>query len=356
MVVEDKLQLHVLSQTPPEESAASAPAIGARFSSPTGASEAVATTTRVAGRWKRSSTACGGILARRAVACLRAREAGRAVESDHAQGPLWLLPRRTSVESMLHDQPLRRQSSQHPNQRGHHQKADEAVEEQPQQQRWQQWLRQHHHQQQYRQQQLLLPKSQQQQQSQQQLQPQLQQPQAQLPQQQLCLAPRYLDEVARHFQTIPGKKSRAKHNEWTPVEERFLVAAVERLGEQDWVKVAEAVGTRNASQCRQKWVASVRPGLIKGQWTDKERRILDDLRRTGAPLDAKSLANGALKGRSVQQIMKRWENYVDPTINRRPFTEVEDATVVDLHLRGFGWAVIARALGSRTAHMVGCVV
>jgi hypothetical protein len=257
---------------------------------------------------------------------------------------------------MLHDQPLRRQSSQHPNQRGHHQKADEAVEEQPQQQRWQQWLRQHHHQQQYRQQQLLLPKSQQQQQSQQQLQPQLQQPQAQLPQQQLCLAPRYLDEVARHFQTIPGKKSRAKHNEWTPVEERFLVAAVERLGEQDWVKVAEAVGTRNASQCRQKWVASVRPGLIKGQWTDKERRILDDLRRTGAPLDAKSLAHGALKGRSVQQIMKRWENYVDPTINRRPFTEVEDATVVDLHLRGFGWAVIARALGSRTAHMVGCVV
>ncbi|ORY48170.1 hypothetical protein BCR33DRAFT_59920 [Rhizoclosmatium globosum] len=65
---------------------------------------------------------------------------------------------------------------------------------------------------------------------------------------------------------------------FTPEEDEKLVAAVQEFGERSWAKVANAVGTRNDVQCRERWLNVLNPDLRKGvSFTREENTQLLEL-------------------------------------------------------------------------------
>ena len=80
----------------------------------------------------------------------------------------------------------------------------------------------------------------------------------------------------------PAKKKRT-FRLWTPEEDDKLIEAHTRLlGSKNlWAKVAEAVGTRNATRCRERWEYHLNPEINKSDFTAEDDAYLLALPQTG---------------------------------------------------------------------------
>ena len=72
-------------------------------------------------------------------------------------------------------------------------------------------------------------------------------------------------------------------------EDECLISLVQSHIQDDifrgkWPEVAKALGTgRTAKQCRDRWLNYLRPGLKKGQWSEEEEQLLEDMFDTFGP-------------------------------------------------------------------------
>ena len=79
----------------------------------------------------------------------------------------------------------------------------------------------------------------------------------------------------------PAKKQKRG---WTRTEDDKLVEARRKLlasNDFTWVKVAEEVGTRNAVRCRERWENQLNPEINKSEFTAEEDAYLLALPQTG---------------------------------------------------------------------------
>lgn len=138
---------------------------------------------------------------------------------------------------------------------------------------------------------------------------------------------------------------------WSIEEDALLASAIDKYGARNWKGVAEMVPGRTHAQCLQRWAKVLKPGLKKGQWTTEEDAYLHSLVARG--WKNWSVIAGEIPGRTSKQCRERWFHHLDPSINRGPYTEEEDALILAQHdQQGGRWAMIARMLEGRTGEAV----
>ena len=88
-------------------------------------------------------------------------------------------------------------------------------------------------------------------------------------------------DMRREVIKIPIKKrpanvlSRCKNKmKWKPEEDRLLCEIVAWRGASKWDKIAEYIQGRTGKQCRERWITTLSPQLIKSEWSREEDELL----------------------------------------------------------------------------------
>jgi hypothetical protein len=114
-----------------------------------------------------------------------------------------------------------------------------------------------------------------------------------------------LDETASHppsASSTPGKSgSRGK---WNAEEDELLRDAVQKYGGRNWKRISEILVGRTDVQCLHRWQKVLRPGLIKGPWTQEEDDAVVDLVNKHG-IKSWSFIARQLKGRLGKQCRER---------------------------------------------------
>ncbi len=130
---------------------------------------------------------------------------------------------------------------------------------------------------------------------------------------------------------------------WSPGEDEALREAVSTLGARNWKRIAVEFlkDKRTDVQCLHRWQKVLRPGLIKGPWTQSEDATIKACIVQGVTRWSEIAKR--VDGRIGKQCRERWHNHLDPGITRGEWTEHEDQQLI-LGQRTLGnkWSRIAK--------------
>ena len=99
-------------------------------------------------------------------------------------------------------------------------------------------------------------------------------------------------------------KTQKKRRSFSIQEDCYLAQAVQKYGEKNWDKVATMVPTRNARQCKERWMSYLSPSLINGPWTKEEDDLLYKLCVTYGK--HWTCLTKFFRGRSDNNLKNRW--------------------------------------------------
>ena len=147
---------------------------------------------------------------------------------------------------------------------------------------------------------------------------------------------------------MPRKRFRGERIVWTPEEDEYLRAAVQKYGDktEKWAVIAACVPGRTNKNCRKRWFHSLDPSLKKGTWTEEE----DHLLRTGVQSFKGQWSKIAerISGRTDDQCAKRWRESLDPHIDRAAWTPEDDVVLLQkFEEYGSQWQKIALSFPGR---------
>jgi hypothetical protein len=135
---------------------------------------------------------------------------------------------------------------------------------------------------------------------------------------------------------------------WGEDDNTRLIDLVSRQANPDWSWIATQFPGKSLQQVIDRWEKVLDPALVKGAWTLFEDQKITQWVETHGPTQWVVLAE-TMPGRSGKQIRERYRNFLDPMCTKCEWSPLEDAQLIDLHQKwGNKWAKIARSLPGRT--------
>jgi hypothetical protein len=151
----------------------------------------------------------------------------------------------------------------------------------------------------------------------------------------------------------------ARAGRWTPDEDSKLKDAVQRHGGKDWAAITALVPGRTQKQCSSRWHHVLNPSITltagrTGIWTPDEDDKLKVAVQTHGGKNWGAIAV-LVPGRTKQQCRNRWNNALDPSMDRAKgrtgkWAEDEDSKLknaVQMH-GNKNWAAIVALVPGRT--------
>lgn len=144
---------------------------------------------------------------------------------------------------------------------------------------------------------------------------------------------------------------------WTEEEDNLLKTYYNKYGPNNWHEISKHISGRNPSQCSQRWRRKYKPEKVRKNWTlDEDNLLIILVSQYGQnwQLIANKMKNskGSIN-RTGKQVRERYLNKLDPKITKDPFTEEEDAIILDQYQKiGKKWSEIAKILNGRPENSV----
>ncbi|GFF54853.1 transcriptional activator Myb [Aspergillus udagawae] len=118
---------------------------------------------------------------------------------------------------------------------------------------------------------------------------------------------------------------------WTAEEDDTLRREVESQPSgpegRDWCQIAEKLPGRTNKDCRKRWQNTMAGEFRKGLWAKHED---EQLRKAIAKHGTRwTIVASGVKTRSAEQCAKRWQNSLNPNLDRSEWTESEDRTLIE---------------------------
>lgn len=109
-----------------------------------------------------------------------------------------------------------------------------------------------------------------------------------------------------------------------------------------WHSIARHVPGRTNKDCRKRWCATMASIVSKGGWSSEEdRKLLDAVEKHGTKW---SLVASLVETRNSGQCAKRWQDTLNPAIDRSAWSVEEDAKLLDaVEKMGTCWTAIVKS-------------
>jgi len=109
-----------------------------------------------------------------------------------------------------------------------------------------------------------------------------------------------------------------------------------------WHSIARHVPGRTNKDCRKRWCATMASIVSKGGWSSEEdRKLLDAVEKHGTKW---SLVASLVETRNSGQCAKRWQDTLNPAIDRSAWGSEEDAKLLDaVENMGTCWTTIVKS-------------
>lgn len=125
------------------------------------------------------------------------------------------------------------------------------------------------------------------------------------------------------------KQQEKKNVKWSKEEDELLTSLVQENMGKSWKKISMMIEGRTAIQCLHRWTKILKPGLIKGPWTEEEDKMLINyvnFHGTNNFADCSRI----IKGRNNKQCRERWFNVLNPRVLKGEWSLDEDYLIFRL--------------------------
>lgn len=112
------------------------------------------------------------------------------------------------------------------------------------------------------------------------------------------------------------KNTAAARHKFTPDEDEKLRSLVLKLGDNDWLTIANEMKPRTARQCRERYKNYLAPQLLNGPWTESENTLLEEKYKEFGPRWAKIAQ--FFPSRSDVNIKNHWASLSNKLRSNKP--------------------------------------